>query len=187
MAKRRQLSTIDKLPPQIRELIAELRQDHGQTVDQILARLQELKVEVSRSAVGRHLKGLAELGDQMARDREMAKVLVSRFGDEPDHMTRMNLQLMQGVIMRIATATAQEEDGTTRPVTFDAEEAMFLSSALQKIVSAQKSDTDRNVILKREAAKEAAAAVDKVAARIGGGMSKETVAAIKAEILGIGR
>jgi len=49
------MSTVDRLPPEVRELIERLR-GNGRTIDEILAKLRDLDAEVSRSALGRHIK-----------------------------------------------------------------------------------------------------------------------------------
>jgi hypothetical protein len=186
----RQPSSIDRLPESVRAAIGKLR-IQGRTIDEILAHLASLDVEVSRSALGRHVKHLASLTERMQHSRDMALALVDRFGDEPDNkLARLNLELMHSVVMQTITATSEDEDGDPQPVTFCPEDAMFLARALKELAGAQKTDSDRTLIMRREALKqaqaEAAAAVDKVAKREGG-LTKETVAAIKAEILGIAR
>lgn len=183
--RRRQPSSIDKLPEEIRELIGKLRENDKFTIDQILEHLKGLDVDVSRSAIGRHVKTMAEISERMAQSRAMATALTARFGDEPDNrVARLNRELVQGIVMTTLTASEEDEDGNIRPVTFNPEENLQLARTLQALASAEKIDTDRQLVLRRELAKEAAKAVDRVAAREGG-MSKDTIAAIKREILGI--
>ena len=184
MAK--QPSSIDRLPETVRAAIGRLRVQ-GRTIDEILAHLETMDVEVSRSALGRHVKGLAALKERMQHSRDMAVALVDRFGDQPDNkLARLNLELMHSVVMQTITATSDGEDGEPQPVTFCPEDAMFLARALKELASAQKTDADRTILTRREMAKEAATAVDKVAKREGG-VTRETSDAIKAEILGIAR
>lgn len=181
---RRQPSSIDKLPQEVRELIGRLRRDQGCTLDQILAKLTELDVEVSRSALGRHVKGLAEIGERMRRSREMAVALVDRFGEQPDDkLQRMNLELMHGVVMSTLTAAGAEgEDGAAGPVTFDPESVMFLARSLQSLSSAEKINADRMRRLRQEVVKKAADKVEEIGrAR---GISAETVREIRAGVLG---
>lgn len=70
----------------------------------------------------------------------------------------------------------------------DPENLMFFAKSIGEISRALKTDADRSLAIKREAAKEAAAAVDKIAAKTpaAAGLTRETVDAIKREILGIG-
>lgn len=176
-----QPSTIDKLPTEVRELIGRLREG-GCTIDAILAKLTELDVEVSRSALGRHIKGLSEVGEQLRRSREIATALVSRFGEDADNRVgRLNIELMHGILMDMLTG--MDGDGKAAPVTFDAEETMFLARSLQSLASAQKIDTDRLLKVRTETAKEAAKAVETVGKAKG--LTKETMDAIKHAVLGI--
>lgn len=181
-SRRRQPSSIDKLPPEVRETIGRLRTDHGFTIDQILEHLQSMEVQVSRSALGRHVKGLAEVGEQLRHSREMATALVREFGAEPDdRVSRLNIELMHGVVMRLVTAQADGEGGDG--LVLDAEEVMFLARSLKDLASAQKTDADRILKTRQEVAKAAAGkAVDTARAR---GISGDTVEAIRQAILGV--
>jgi DNA-binding transcriptional ArsR family regulator len=185
VAKRKVQSTIDRLPEPIREEIGRLRRD-GRTIDEIMAKLAELDVDVSRSAVGRHVKGLAEIGAQLRRSREIATALVGQFGAESDNrLARMNIELMHSVVMQTITAAAEagEDGGEAQPVTFDAEEVMFLSRSLQALAGAEKTNADLTLKLKAEFARKAAEEVAKVGKAKG--LSADTIAAIRHAVLGV--
>ena len=157
---RRQMpSSIDRLPVELRELIGRLR-DQGATIDQIKAKLDELDAEVSRSAIGRHIKGLAEIGAQMRRSREIATALVGQFGEEPDNrVARVNIEMMHGVVMRLLTG--EDENGAMGAVTLDAEEVLQLSRSLQALAGADKTNAERTLKLRAEFQKEAVKKLDK--------------------------
>lgn len=164
--KRRQPSTIDRLPVELRELIGRLRED-GRTIDEILEKLHELDADVSRSALGRHIKGLAEIGAQMRRSREIATALVGQFGDQPDNrLARMNIELMHGVVMQtiMAASEAEAETGEAQAVTFDPEQVMFLSRSLQALAGADKANAELTLKLKAEFQREAIKKLDAAAA-----------------------
>lgn len=183
VARRNTPSSIDRLPPEVRELIGRLRAD-GRTIDEILAKLGELDAEVSRSALGRHIKKIAEVGEQVRRSRDMAIALVDRFGDEPDNrVARLNIELMHGLVMKAVTATAEDEDGEAQPVTYTPEDTMFLARSLQSLATAQKADADRTLKLQAEFAKKAAVEVAKIGKAKG--LTKDTVDAITHAVLGI--
>ena len=165
-------SSIDRLPPEVKSLIGALRQG-GRTIDEILAKLGELDVEVSRSALGRHIQTLATVGEKIQRSRDLALALTERFGDQPDNqMARLNLELLHNIVFDTINATEEDENGETRPMTFGPLQAKALAQALQSLASAEKIDADRQMKI-REVAKRT------------GGLTKETVEAIKAEILGV--
>jgi len=160
--RRQTPSSIDRLPVELRELIGRLR-DQGATLDQIKAKLDELDADVSRSALGRHIKGLAEIGAQMRRSREIATALVRQFGDESDNrLARLNIELMHGVVMQTLTAAAEKADDGEEagPVTFGPEEVMFLAKAMQSLAGADKANAERTLKLKAEFQKEAIKKLD---------------------------
>lgn len=176
-------SSIDRLPEEIRAEVGRLRVQ-GRTIDEILAHLQGMDVDVSRSALGRHVKRMGTARERMKHSREMATALVSQFGDQPDNqLARLNLELMHGVVMQTIMATSEDEDGEPLPVTFSPEDARFLADALAKLASAEKTNVDRTLKLKAEAAKAALTAVEKVARKEG--LSPETIALLRSEILGV--
>lgn len=153
-------STIDQLPEEIRGLIGDLRRN-GCTIDTILGKLRELDVDVSRSALGRHVRGLNDIGERMRRSREMATALVDRFGDKTDNrLARLNLELMHSIVMETITAAAEDEDGNAQPVTFDPAQVMFLSKALGELTRAQKVEDERLTKAKKEVEEEATKKLD---------------------------
>lgn len=152
-------SSIDRLPVELRELIGRLR-DQGATIDEIRAKLNELDADVSRSALGRHVKGLAEIGAQMRRSREIATSLVNQFGEESDNkVARFNIEMMHGVVMRLLTG--EDETGEMGAVTLDAEEVLQLSRSLQSLAGADKINAERTLKLRAEFQKEAVQKLDK--------------------------
>jgi hypothetical protein len=176
-------SSIDRLPEEIRAEVGRLRVQ-GRTIDEILAHLKTMDVEVSRSALGRHVKRMTTARERMKHSREMATALVSQFGDQPDNqLARLNLELMHGVVMQTIMATAEDDDGEPQPVTFSPEDARFLADALAKLASAEKTNVDRTLKLKQEATKEAAKAAGAVAKSAG--LTPDLVGAIEKAILGV--
>lgn len=128
-------STIDRLDPQLKELIGRLR-ERGATIDQILTKLRELDVDdVSRSALGRHVQKLDKIGERIRSQRALAEALVSRFGDQAEtRIAQLNVELLHGALFRLASA--EGEDG--EPVVLDGKEAFFVASALKNLVAAEK-------------------------------------------------
>jgi len=180
-------SKIDRLPPDIRERIGALRQD-GHTIDEIHAVINTALVElgaepVSRSGLGRHLQDLDALGEEMRQQRVVAAALVDKFGAEPDDkLFRLNVELMQGLLLKANVAAR-----AGGAVALEGQELMFLTSALKNIATASKTDTERVERIERRAADLAKRAAASAAAAVGAerGMSKDTIEAIKASILGV--
>jgi len=183
---RSQPSSIDKLPEEVRAAIGRLRVQ-GRTLDEILAHLNALDVDVSRSALARHVKKMATLTERMNSARNIAVALVDRFGDQPDNkLARLNLELMQSVVMQTITAAViDEETGEAEPVTFQPEDVAFLARALKELASAQKTDSDRTIIVQREVLKRAATAVKDSAGEAG--LSDATADFIMKKVLGVAK
>jgi|GEM_PF-533546 len=152
--KKRQPSSIDRLDPSLQKAIGDLRR-RGRTVTEIHEHLQQLGAEVSRSAVGRHVKSMAEIGEEMRRAEHTARFLVEEFGEETDErVSRANMRILQGAILRLQTERPVDDEGL--PVEMDAGEAKTLSLVLQRLVSAQRMDADRAVKVRAEGRREAA-------------------------------
>jgi hypothetical protein len=180
--RRRRPSSIDRLDPKIKELIGQLRIDHGWTIDEIRTRLLEFvdasKVP-SRSALGRHIKSLEEIGAELRHSREVANALVAQLGEAPEDKTaELNIELMHTMVFRLLTSA--QDDG--QPLLIDAESAMQLGRTLSSLAGARK--TNREMIRKEreEATKEAAKkAVDAAKSK---GLSGDTVDFIRRAVLG---
>jgi hypothetical protein len=176
-------SRIDRLPADLRELIGRLRAG-GRTIDEILAKLRELDVAVSRSALGRHVKEVDAIAAEIQRSRGIAEAIVERFGDAPESRTaRLNIELMHSQMMRLLVA----EEGQT--LTLEPQDAYFLSSALQKLAQAAKQDVERELKIRQEvvgkAADKAVAAADEQARKAGHILPPEALRAIREQVYGI--
>ncbi len=182
--KKHRPSSIDRLDPDIRELIGKLRIDHGWTIDEIRARLVEMgQADVpSRSALGRHIRGLAEVSQDLRETQIYAEALAKEAGSKGQgQLLDMNAQLLGANMFKLMLA---EHDG--EGVQLSPKEAKEFSEALRNIALTRKTELD--VIEKAEAraaAKarvEAAASATKVARAKG--LGKDTVEAIRHAVLG---
>lgn len=136
-------SSIDRLPKEVRELIGELRQ-HGRTIDEILAKLRELDVDVSRSALGRHIQqNVDALHERLHESRAVAEAVMGRIEDSSaGQVARINIELMHASLLKLMSSDES--------AALDGKEAMFLATALQKLASASKVDLDRELKLRAE-------------------------------------
>ena len=185
-------STVDQLPQEIREEIGRLR-DGGASIDQIVAHLRGLGEVVSRSAMGRHLKGMEAVGERLRRSRSVAEVLVRQLGDAPaSRSAQMNIELLHTTILNLFMAGGQDDpdvdgDGMAA-LKGNPEGVMMLSKALDHLTRASKSDVEFVAKIEARVAertkRDAAGVADKVGkAR---GLSADTIEAIRAGILGVG-
>lgn len=173
-------STIDKLDPEIKRLIADLRIEHGWTIEDIRKKLEELGQRVSWSALQRHTKSIEEIGAELRHSREMAKALVEAapVGDDAK-LEQLNLELMHSMVLRLLTATNAGE-----MVTLDPENTMFLARALGQLAGARKTDADRRRKDREEAQKQFMAKVEETAKKPGAGLTADAVRAIREAVLG---
>jgi hypothetical protein len=175
-------SKIDRLPAEVRDLIGRLREG-GRTIDEILAKLNELDVEVSRSGLHRHVQRWDKIRARLQESRAAAEAIMGQLGESSDNrLARFNIEMMHASLQSLL---AGGEDG--QAVTLDPESAMLLSSAIRNLASASKTDQDRELRIRKEVAAELAekaeAVVDQVAKKHG--LSREGRAELKAGFLGI--
>lgn len=176
--KRDRPSTIDRLPAEIRDEIKRLR-GAGRTFDEIHAKLRELDIEVSRSALGRHLK---VFGARMRRSREVAEALAERIDLKNDQLVaRANVEMLQSMIMDAGSA---EEEGVE--VAYSPKDLFFLSKSLESTLASERRAFDlerERQKWQREQDERIERAVTKLAAKRG--LSADAIAEMKAAFLGI--
>lgn len=177
-------STISQLPEKVRAKITVLR-DQGRTIDDIMVHLEKLDVEVSRSALGRHLKKQQLVAERIRRSRQLAEAVGREFGDDDtSKVARTNIELLHSLLMKVMIGDEDDVDGE---VILDTKEAMFAATAIEKLSKASKLDIDRELKVREEerrfAKEKAAAAAVKVAKKAG--LTADTVNKIKSEILGV--
>ena len=176
-------NSIKRLPAEIRELIGRLR-GNGRTLDEIREKLAELDVDLPRSTLGRHIKQLDVIGEEIRRSRAISEALVAKLGDEPESRTaRLNIELMQSMVMKLLVG----EDGEA--VALTGKEAMFISSSLQKLASAAKTAAESEIKIRKAVAEHLLGKVVEAVAKAEEagepGLSSERLAQLKKEFLGI--
>lgn len=175
-------SSITKLPVKVREKIGALR-EQGRTIDEILEHLEKLDVDVSRSALGRHLKKQKQVAGQIIRARQMAEAISSKFdGSESGKVARVNIELLHSMMVPLMIGG---DDGET--VVLTATDAMRIATTLEKLSKASKIDVDRELKIRAEAEKDAlkkaADIVDTTAKEKG--LSTEMAEELKRKFLGV--
>jgi type VI protein secretion system component VasF len=182
-------STIDRLPQEVRGAIARLR-EQGRTLDEILEHLRALDVEVSRSALGRHVQEMAKVGERLRRSRQVSEALARELGDAPEsHVARINVELLHGFIYdfyALAEGEGEEADGARALLRNPKAMALF-AEATERLTKASRHNADFVAKVEERATnkakRDAATAVEAVAkAR---GISSETIDAIKAGVFGV--
>jgi len=143
-------SKVDRLPPEIREKIAALRDD-GHTLDEIMQHLGKIGLDAdgmpSRSGLGRHVQNLDSLAELINQQRRTAEVLARR-PDDPgaaDRSLQLNVELMHGLLTRLVAASSVGDDAT-----MSAKEIGFLSRSLQALASAQRADAVTKMAIRKD-------------------------------------
>lgn len=191
-ADRNQPSSIDTLPDDIREEVNRLRVKEGWTIDALVEWVEGQGHEVSRSAMGRHVRSLyidiEGAAERLRRTEAISRALVEQLGARPDNeLARLNIQMLQGQVFdMIMREEVEDEEGN--PLPGDSLKLVRLSKAVQQLLSAEKMNAERVAQIRKEAREEAtkAAADNATAAAREKGLSKETVDAIRFAVLGAG-
>jgi hypothetical protein len=180
-------SSVQKLDPDIRAEINRLKIERGYTIDQIVEHLKTMGVTtISRSAMGRHVKKLEEVGARIREARAVAEGIAPTLADKDDgQLLNLNVELLHGAIMRMASAT--DEDG--EDVQLTPSQAMAIGKALECASKATAINANRVLKIRLEAAKEtagkAAETVEKALKVDAPGLSANTVEKIKRQVLGV--
>lgn len=176
-------SSISRQPEEVRVKITALR-DQGRTIDEILAALNAIDVDVSRSSLGRHVKKMDQVADRLRRSRELAESIGRKFGDaETSQVQRTNVELLHSILMQTMIGDDEQENVVLKP-----QEAMFLSKALDHLSRASKTDLETQLKAaeeraRREAAENAADKAEQVARK--SGLSADFVNELRSKILGV--
>jgi uncharacterized protein YoxC len=153
-------SKIEKLPEALRSEIDRLLADPRFTLDELVAKVKDIggvDVDLSRSALHRRQQDISVVGERIRRSKDIASALVEKFGEaDDDQLARLNNQVLQGAIM--AMLTEADDDG--QPVTLDAKEVKALAQSLNELSRAKKTEADRVLKVRKEAAEKAADAVE---------------------------
>ena len=200
-------STIDRMDKAIQDEVFRLRFTQGRHLHEIIDHLKAMGAEPpSRTALGRHLKGLSEqmkakmdaelgmLGPAMQFSNAFAEAVTARIGNEDgNNKLRATRELIQAQIFRMVTRSVSVEDGDDPEASLSVKELFALSRTLQTLAQAERTEDQRvreevaaaraEERLKAEDERKAAAAnIERVAKQRG--VSKETFQEMRRFLLG---
>jgi len=185
--KRHSHSSITRLEPAIQTEVSRLVQE-GWTIDDIRAELAKLGADVSRSAVGRHVKHARDSMRVYSQAQEVSKVWLQRLDAEPNgDVARLLPEMLRA--LAFTTIDNMQQRVETQADAVAPMDVMLLSKAIQHLSGASKDNfamaMARSKIRAQVAAElktEQAAKLDAVAKAKG--VTDETRAAIR-DALGI--
>ncbi|WP_215762843.1 DUF3486 family protein [Acetobacter sp. P1H12_c] len=181
-------SSIDQLEPEIREEIGRLR-GGGHTIDEILAALRELGAEdISRSALGRHVKNMEQIGAKLRHSRNIAEALVRQLGDAPaSRSAQLNIELLHSVILDLNLASEDADADGLAALKGNPEGIMLLAKAIDHLTKSSKADIEnQKAIEERVEARVRKETDGKLKdAMKKQGLSKDVAAQIRKQVLGL--
>ena len=166
-------SSVDRLPDTLREAVDAAVAD-GATIDEITERIREGGGDCSRSAVGRYAKTMRDLIRQQQETDRVIKAWVQEFGVRPEGDAGL---LLIETLKTMTLATMAALNGRDEPASL--QDLSRLSLILKRIESTEKLRRDRERAEKAAAQKAALARTERQ-----GGLSPETVAALREAVEG---
>lgn len=186
-------STIDRLPPDILEQLQALLRDPRVTQLEATAKINAIleadghPERVSKSAVNRYALRMAEVGAKLRQSREVAEMWIGKLGAAPQGQIGHLINEILRTLAFDLTLKLQEGDLTPESMPEVIEMLKSLSLSVVRLEQAATANVKREEEIRKQAraraAEEAAAVAEKSLATQG--MSRESIAAIKREILGI--
>lgn len=167
-------STIKRLDEPVQEEVNRLVRA-GWTIDEITDQLKQLGAQVSRSAVGRYVKGARESMEMYREGQELAKMWLDKLGTDPQgDVARLVPQMLLAVALKTVSQMTEPgaEGEVAKPV--KPQDVMLLAKAV-KDISASTKDTfvidkaraEARAQAQRELLAEQSAKLDAVAKRQG--------------------
>jgi hypothetical protein len=181
-------STLNRLPAEVKAYIEAMLATGAQTLDELIADLQaRYPAEAhagtlpSRSAVHRYGQKLDRRLAAIRASTEAAKLIQAQAGDDQDARSEALTALVQTELFEAILSLQEADDPDADP----ADRVGMLSSAAKNIATLTRSSVGLKKFQLEVRARAAAAAdtVDKLAKK--GGLTAETAAQIRREILGI--
>ena len=175
-------STISRLPKELADLCHRLIRE-GKTIHEITDKLNELDADVSKSAVGRYVKGARE---QMARYREAQDIAgqwVAQLGENPNgDVGALLAEMLKTVAFQALAGMGNDEAGADgkKPKAPKPMDIMLLAKAIKDLESTSKANIERREKIERAAIERAATKAGEVGTRVG--LSQATIEEIQREL-----
>lgn len=198
--KKRQPSSIDKLPESVRRHLQEMldnpRITQLEAVERVNAILAELRAagdpealdpgcpeEVSKSSLSRAVQKWAKVGERLRQSREIGEMLISRVGAAPQGQIGLLInEMLRSLSFDLSERLLDSDLTDPETLTATIDQVKALALAVQRLEQSASINVKRENEIRKQALEEAAQKVDKSARKAG--VSPETIAVIH-EALGI--
>lgn len=168
-------SSIQALPPAIREAVDAAIREGRASLDEIVATIRSMGGEASKSAVHRYRSTVEESMEHYRQAQALAKTWAERLPENGD-VSQLTRQILSVMAFRAANDLAEGE-------TIEGMEVSLLARAMKDISASAKTDVEARAKIRTEAL--AAAAKEAVKEVRAAGLSDEAAEMIRQKILGV--
>lgn len=172
----RSRSSVKRLPDELRKAVDALLAEGKYSLDEVLAHVRSLGANVSRSALGRYSQSYEDVAKDIRLTREMATAIGKDLATTDGDAGRLVIESLQALLLRARTQLSEGD-------TLDAQELGALARAAKDLQSALRANVETELRIRQTVLRDAAEAATKAAAARG--LTADTVADIKASILGV--
>jgi soluble cytochrome b562 len=180
-------SKVDLLPENIRNQLHAMLREKSITQQQILDSINDLidedglpgDLKLSRSGLNRYATQVEQVGASLRQMREATAALTAQLGDKPTgEVTKLILEMGRGQLFKLFMAQANDPDAEVDVGML--KEAML---AAQRLESTAMQSHKREKEIRQAFAEEVATKTEQIVTQAG--LTKDTAAQIRREILGI--
>lgn len=185
-----QVSSIDRLPADIKSKLQELLQDPRVTQLEATAKINEIleadghPERVTKSSVNRYAMRMEEVGAKLRQSREIADMYITRVGASPQGQTGLLINEMLRAMAFDLTLKLQDADlesPENMAATIDQLKALALG--MQRLEQSATINVKRENEIRKAALTDAAEAVEKAAVQKG--MNAEEASFWRQQVLGV--
>lgn len=180
-------SKVDLLPEQIRNQLHQMLRERAIPQSDILDAINDLideegldeSMRLSRSGLNRYATQVEQVGAHLRELREMTGALTAQLGDKPmGETTKLILELGRSQLFRAMMQQVEDPEATV-----DVDMLKNAMLAAQRLEATAMSSHKREKEIRTAFAEEAAAKAEEIVTQAG--LTKDTAAQIRREILGI--
>jgi hypothetical protein len=175
-------SSIARLPKDLAELCHRLIRE-GRTIHEITDKLNELDADVSKSAVGRYVKGAREQMARYSEAQEIAGQWVAQLGENPKgDVGALLAEMLKTVAFQSLAGMGSDEPGADGkpPKAPKPMDIMLLAKAIRDLEATSKANIERLEKIERAVIERAAKKAGEIGKRTG--LSQATIDEIQKEL-----